>query len=207
MLNDLQELVFAYCVHSVPYNNGKYGIPLQICRYRHDISLYEYIMGLAVTDRPITQNVWNDAIGQKSILNLIISLLNEPYNGKKLYIRNFYFIIKKLRNIADGWLPVLIDGVDKSVYIFGNVIYNLIMKCILTCVINNKNRFPAYEPKDNLDESNTRLLIECIRIGILEEDPIEEFIIKKKFIDLVDDFCDAKKVILRKIIQQKLNKN
>jgi hypothetical protein len=102
MLNDLQELVFAYCVHSVPYNNGKYGIPLQICRYRHDISLYEYIMGLAVTDRPITQNVWNDAIGQKSILNLIISLLNEPYNGKKLYIRNFYFIIKKLRNIADG---------------------------------------------------------------------------------------------------------
>jgi hypothetical protein len=78
-------------------------------------------------------------------------------------------------------------------------------------VINNKNRFPAYEPKDNLDESNTRLLIECIRIGILEEDPIEEFIIKKKFIDLVDDFCDAKKSNSTQNystkIEQKLNKN
>lgn len=191
MLKDLQELVFEYCVHSVPYDNGKYGIPLQICKYRHDISLYEYVMGLAFTGRPITQNVWNDTIGQKSILNLIISLLSEPYNRRKLYVQNLYFIVEKLRNIPDGWLPPIIWGVDKSINRFGNTMYNLIMNRILTCVISNKNKFPAYELNDNLNESNTRLLIECVRIGISEGDPIEEFIVKKRFINLVDDFYDA----------------
>ena len=204
MLINLEYIVYKYCRQLTPYQNGICGVPMFICRHHNNRDFYDYVKGLLVAGRPVFIGVWQDVISQASIFDLIILASDPKYVSEHLYIPNMFFIISKLKKVTKSALTVLLDKVDVYDRKFGEKKYNAIMYCLLSFMIRTKNKpLQTYWPKDYLNEYNTHLLLECVKLDILGSDNmsiIESFIIKKKYTNLIDEFCLVKSIALHRIM-------